>query len=163
MSGTVRLVLAIHNHQPIGNFDGVFEAAYNDSYTPFLDVLENFPEIPISLHNSGSLLEWIVSHHPEYIDRVRQKVQEGQIESLKAWAKTDFVGAKGFLEGLKPVHVPITAQLNQGVAASGSNAPLANLSYKELMKSDEGSKYLENLRATDEAAFVALKKASFPG
>ena len=28
MTGCVRLALAIHIHQPIGNFEGVFESAY---------------------------------------------------------------------------------------------------------------------------------------
>ncbi len=82
MSGTVRLVLTIHNHQPVGNFDGVFEDAYNDSYTPFLDVLDQFPGIPISLHVSGSLMEWLVKAHPEYIERLRQSIDKGQIEIL---------------------------------------------------------------------------------
>ena len=49
----VRLILALHNHQPVGNFDGVFEEAYRTSYLPFLDVLENYPEIPFALHTSG--------------------------------------------------------------------------------------------------------------
>jgi alpha-amylase len=80
MSCRIRLVLALHDHQPIGNFDGVFEAAYQDSYWPFLDVLEKYPEIPVSLHTSGSLLEWLVEKHPEYIDRVRMLADRGQIE-----------------------------------------------------------------------------------
>lgn len=82
MTCQIRLVLAIHNHQPIGNFEGVCEQAYLDSYAPFLDVLEEYPELPISLHTSGSLLEWLVSAHPEYIDRVRSLVDRGQIEIL---------------------------------------------------------------------------------
>lgn len=82
MSCRIRLVLALHDHQPIGNFDGVFEAAYQDSYAPFLDVLDRYPEIPISLHTSGSLLEWIVDKHPEYIDRVRMLTDRGQIEII---------------------------------------------------------------------------------
>ena len=82
MPHAIRLVLCLHNHQPVGNFDGVFEAAYQDSYKPFLDVLLDYPEIPIVLHNSGSLLEWIVEHHPEYIDRVRALVARGQVEIL---------------------------------------------------------------------------------
>ena len=77
MTCRIRLVLAIHNHQPVGNFEGVFEDAYQDSYQPFLDVLEDYPEIPISLHNSGSLLEWLVDAHPEYIDRLRRFVERG--------------------------------------------------------------------------------------
>jgi len=82
MPRPVRLVLAIHNHQPVGNFDGVFEAAYQDSYAPFLDVLEEYPHIPIALHVSGSLLEWIEKAHPEYLDRIRLLTERGQIEIL---------------------------------------------------------------------------------
>jgi alpha-amylase len=80
MSCRIRLVLALHDHQPIGNFDGVFEAAYQDSYAPFLDVLEKYPELPVALHTSGSLLEWLVDKHPEYIDRVRMLADRGQVE-----------------------------------------------------------------------------------
>jgi hypothetical protein len=79
---TVRLILALHNHQPVGNFDGVFEAAFRDSYAPFLEVLANYPEIPFALHTSGPLLEWLVLHHPEYIARVRGMVEAGRVEIL---------------------------------------------------------------------------------
>lgn len=82
MALNTRLVLAIHNHQPVGNFDHVFEQAYQDSYRLFLDVLEEFPDIPISLHISGSLAEWLDEHHPEYLDRVSRLVSSGQIELL---------------------------------------------------------------------------------
>ena len=82
MPPQLRLVLALHNHQPVGNFDGVFEDAFCDSYLPFLDVLEEYPDVPIALHTSGSLLEWIEERHPEYIDRVRSFVDRGQIEIL---------------------------------------------------------------------------------
>lgn len=78
--GKVRLALAIHNHQPIGNFDGVFEAAYQDSYRPFLELLEKYPRIPFSLHTSGCLLEWLVEHKPEYIERLKAMVAAGQVE-----------------------------------------------------------------------------------
>ncbi len=78
----IRLVLAIHNHQPVGNFDGVFEDAFNDSYWPFLDVLQDYPEIKLALHTSGSLMEWLVDHHPEYVERLKSFVQRGQIEIL---------------------------------------------------------------------------------
>lgn len=82
MPPQLRLVLALHNHQPVGNFEGVFEDAFCDSYLPFLDVLEEFPDVPIALHTSGSLLEWIEERHPEYVDRVRSFVDRGQIEIL---------------------------------------------------------------------------------
>jgi alpha-amylase len=79
---TVRLILALHDHQPVGNFDGVFEAAYRDSYLPFLDVLENYPEIPFALHTSGPLMEWLVERHPDYVARVRAMVEAGRVEIL---------------------------------------------------------------------------------
>ena len=78
MSG-VRLILALHNHQPVGNFDGVFEAAYRDSYLPFLDVLEDYPQIPFALHTSGPLMEWLVEHRPEYVARVRALLPCGDV------------------------------------------------------------------------------------
>ena len=79
---TVRLIFALHNHQPVGNFDGVFESAYRDSYLPFLEVLESYPEIPFVLHTSGPLLEWLAEHRPEYIARVRGLVETGRVEIL---------------------------------------------------------------------------------
>jgi alpha-amylase len=78
----VRLILALHDHQPVGNFDSVFEAAYRDSYLPFLEVLEGYPEIPFVLHTSGPLLEWLVENRPEYIERLRALVQAGRVEVL---------------------------------------------------------------------------------
>lgn len=82
MAGSVRLVLTFHNHQPIGNFDGVIEQSYRDSYLPFLDVLQDYPEIPFALHTSGSLLEWLEKNHPEYIERLRKMVAARQVEII---------------------------------------------------------------------------------
>ena len=82
MAGSIRLILAFHNHQPIGNFDGVFEQSFRDSYKPFLDVLQDFPEIPFALHTSGSLLEWLELHHPEYVERLRGMVASRQVEII---------------------------------------------------------------------------------
>ncbi len=82
MAGSVRLVLTFHNHQPVGNFDGVFEQAYRDSYLPFLDVMQDYPEIAFGLHTSGSLLEWLEQSHPEYVDRLRRMVASSQVEII---------------------------------------------------------------------------------
>ncbi len=82
MAGRLRLILALHNHQPVGNFDGVFEQSYQDSYLPFLNVIEEFPDIRFALHISGSLLEWLQEHHPEYVERVAGFVDRGQTEII---------------------------------------------------------------------------------
>jgi alpha-amylase len=78
----VRFVFALHNHQPVGNFGGVFDGAFRDSYWPFLEMLEQYPEIPISLHTSGCLMEWLVERQPEYVDRLRRLVARGQVEIM---------------------------------------------------------------------------------
>ncbi len=78
----LRLCLVLHNHQPIGNFDGVFEQAYQDSYLPFLDVFEQYPDIRLSLHTSGPLMEWLDERHPEYVDRLAQLVNIKRVEII---------------------------------------------------------------------------------
>lgn len=80
MSPNLRLVIVLHNHQPIGNFDGVFEASYQDSYRAFLDVFEDYTNLPIALHTSGSLMEWLAARHPEYLDRLAALVAAGRLE-----------------------------------------------------------------------------------
>jgi len=82
MSPAVRLVFVLHDHQPVGNFDGVIEQAYLDSYLPFLELLERHPGIRLTLHTSGPLAEWFDCNHPEYLDRVAQLVAERQIEIM---------------------------------------------------------------------------------
>ncbi len=80
MTSPLALVLVFHNHQPVGNFDGVFEQAYLDSYRPFLDVFEPYSELSIALHTSGPLMEWLVERHPEYIERLARLVAAGRVE-----------------------------------------------------------------------------------
>ena len=82
MTPHVHLCLVLHNHQPIGNFDGVFEQAYQDSYLPFLDVFEPYEQLQISLHTSGPLMIWLAERHPEYIDRLRLLVEADRVEIL---------------------------------------------------------------------------------
>ena len=82
MSPTLRFCLVLHNHQPIGNFDDVFERAYRDSYLPFLEVFEPYVDLSITLHTSGPLMEWLASHYPEYLERLAALVSQERIEIL---------------------------------------------------------------------------------
>ncbi|MFN4259092.1 MAG: alpha-amylase/4-alpha-glucanotransferase domain-containing protein [Gemmataceae bacterium] len=79
---SIRFIFALHNHQPVGNFEGVFEGAYRDSYAPFLELLDQYPDIPFCLHTSGCLMEWLAERKPDYIDRLRRMVARGQVEIL---------------------------------------------------------------------------------
>jgi 4-alpha-glucanotransferase len=92
----LRFVLALHNHQPIGNFGNVIEAAYHDSYAPFLEVIEQYPDIPFCLHTSGCLMEWLAEHQPSYVTRLREMVGRGQVEILGG----------GFYEPILPMIPP---------------------------------------------------------
>jgi len=78
----IQLCLVLHNHQPVGNFDGVFEEAYQDSYLPFLEIFEPFTDLNISLHTSGPLMQWLQKTHPDYLNRVSQLVEAGRIEII---------------------------------------------------------------------------------
>jgi len=75
-------VIGIHCHQPVGNFGWVIEEAYEKSYLPFIDALEDYPEIKITAHYSGPLLEWIEENHPEYLGKLRKLVTEGRMEIM---------------------------------------------------------------------------------
>jgi 4-alpha-glucanotransferase len=74
------LVLLIHAHQPVGNFGHVLEKAYQDSYLPFVELLEKHPGVHMGLHYSGPLLTWIEEHRPEYFARLKALVSAGQVE-----------------------------------------------------------------------------------
>ena len=80
MRNSVRLCIVLHNHQPIGNFDGVIEQAYQDSYLPFLNVFEPYEHLKVALHTSGPLMLWLAEHHPAYLERVKALVAAGRIE-----------------------------------------------------------------------------------
>ena len=72
----LRLILVLHNHQPVGNFDGVFEAGLPDSYLPFLDVLEDYPELPF------------VAAHLRAADRMACRASVRSISiGLRAWSR----------------------------------------------------------------------------
>ncbi|HBO46318.1 MAG TPA: alpha-amylase [Planctomycetaceae bacterium] len=82
MPNPIRFSLLLHNHQPVGNFEHVFEQTYQESYLPFLDVFERYDAIKIALHTSGSLMEWLDARHPEYVDRLAHLVRQGRVEII---------------------------------------------------------------------------------
>lgn len=78
----VQFIFAIHNHQPVGNFDFVAEEAYQKSYRPFIEVLKRHPKIRMTLHYTGILYRFFEEHHPEFLETIRGLVSEGRIEIL---------------------------------------------------------------------------------
>ncbi len=82
MTKQVTLGLALHNHQPVGNFPWVFEEAYRHAYLPMLECLERHPAIRVSLHYSGPLLDWLVATYPAFLRRLAGLVSRGQVEMM---------------------------------------------------------------------------------
>ena len=78
----ITLLIGIHNHQPVGNFDNVIQDAYDRGYRPFLEILAEHPAIKVSIHVSGPLLRWLEQSAPEYLDRLKELVARGQVEIL---------------------------------------------------------------------------------
>ena len=48
----VNFIFAIHNHQPVGNFDHVAEEAYQKSYLPLMEVLRDHPWFRFCIHHT---------------------------------------------------------------------------------------------------------------
>jgi len=77
-----KLAIGIHNHQPVGNFQAVFEEAHQKAYLPFLTLLREYPAIRLSLHQSGILWRWQRESHPEFFRLVGDLVDRGQVELM---------------------------------------------------------------------------------
>lgn len=82
--GKINFIFGIHNHQPLGNFGWVMESAYERSYRPFMETLEEYPNMKVAVHYSGPLLEWIRDNRPEHLDLLRSLVKKGQLEIVVA-------------------------------------------------------------------------------
>ena len=78
----MRLAIAIHNHQPVGNFDSVFREAVERAYRPFLEALTRHPGVRLSMHWSGPLYEWLEKNEVPLLDRIGALVTRGQVELL---------------------------------------------------------------------------------
>lgn len=78
----IYLAFGVHNHQPVGNFDAVFEKACRECYFPYLRLLKKHAHFRSSLHYSGVLLDWILAHYPQVAEEIQELVDRGQVELL---------------------------------------------------------------------------------
>lgn len=76
----IDLLLGVHAHQPVGNFDEVMIEAHQRCYKPFLETLVRFPTFRFSAHFSGWLLSWLLDRFPEDMALLQQMVARGQVE-----------------------------------------------------------------------------------
>ncbi|MGE5741938.1 MAG: alpha-amylase/4-alpha-glucanotransferase domain-containing protein, partial [Candidatus Aminicenantes bacterium RBG_16_66_30] len=75
-------LFAVHNHQPVGNFPGIFKAAFKDCYRPLLEALAGHPGFRFALHFSGPLWEYMEKKEQSCWDLVKELSERGQVELL---------------------------------------------------------------------------------
>src|SRR2546425_1538327 len=80
----LRFVFGVHFHQPVGNFDHVFQQHLRDVYRPLVEPLAEHRFFPFALHVSGPLLEWLEAHDSAYLDLLGRLAADGRIELLLA-------------------------------------------------------------------------------
>ncbi|HTZ53275.1 MAG TPA: alpha-amylase/4-alpha-glucanotransferase domain-containing protein [Spirochaetia bacterium] len=80
--GRTRLIVGTHNHLPLGRSDDSAERLYQESLKPFLAVLYRYPAFPVTLHYSGTLMEWLEEWHPEFLTLLGEMVARSQVEVL---------------------------------------------------------------------------------
>lgn len=86
-------LMAIHNHQPVGNFESVFQAAFRECYRPLLETFRDHPGFKFSLHFSGPLWEYMQRKERTCWELIGKMTSRGQAELL----------AGGFYEPILPV------------------------------------------------------------
>jgi alpha-amylase/alpha-mannosidase (GH57 family) len=84
MTEPISLLLGVHAHQPVGNFDAVLEEAHARCYRPFLQVLHRHPDFRFAAHFSGWLLDWLLARHPQDMALLEEMAARGQVELFGA-------------------------------------------------------------------------------
>ncbi len=78
----LKLIIGTHNHIALGQAPEAAEAAYQSGLRPFLSTCYAFPEIPVTMHFTGLLLEWLEAEHPELLMLASEMVARRQVEIL---------------------------------------------------------------------------------
>lgn len=76
----ISLLMGVHAHQPVGNFDAVIEEAHTRCYRPFLRTLHRYPEFRFAAHFSGWLLDRLLEKYPQDMALLGEMATRGQVE-----------------------------------------------------------------------------------
>jgi hypothetical protein len=79
---SIYLGLLLHNHQPVGNFPWVFQQVYEAAYLSLIGALERHPRVRLSLHYTGSLLDWMCEAQPAFLQRIAALIRRNQVEMV---------------------------------------------------------------------------------
>jgi len=84
MTSPLRFVFGLHLHQPVGNFDHVMADHVRDVYRPIIERTTAAGFLPLTLHVSGPLLEWLEGHDTAWLDMIGRLAADGRLELLLA-------------------------------------------------------------------------------
>ena len=84
MNPPVRFVFGLHLHQPVGNFDHVMADHVRDVYRPIIERTSAAGFLPLTLHVSGPLLEWLEQHDRAWLDMIGKLAADNRLELLLA-------------------------------------------------------------------------------
>jgi len=80
--GRLSVIIGTHSHLPLGRPEAETEDVYQRALRPFLSTVYAYPEVPVVLHYSGLLLEWLEERHPELVMLIAEMVGRRQAEIL---------------------------------------------------------------------------------
>src|SRR3989454_529812 len=116
----LRFVFGVHFHQPVGNFDHVFEEHLRDVYRPLVERLTAQRFLPFALHVSGPLLEWLEAHDAAYLDLIGRLAADGHVELLLAGFYEPVLASLTHADRLEQIRLVRAAiQRRFGVEATG--------------------------------------------
>lgn len=65
-----------------GHEQSEYEAQYQNIYKPLISSLYTLPELPFTLHMSGSLVDWLEHYHAEFFMILNEMISRKQIDIL---------------------------------------------------------------------------------
>src|SRR5260221_2700653 len=84
MTAPLRFVFGLHLHQPVGNFDHVMADHVRDVYRPIIERTTAAGFLPLTLHVSGPLLEWLEAHDTAWLGMIGRLAADSPPELLPA-------------------------------------------------------------------------------
>ena len=78
----IYFAIALHFHQPTGNFAHILERAYQSCYKPFFELLSLYPQIKLTVHISGCLFDYLDQSHAQLIKLLQRLVARRQVELI---------------------------------------------------------------------------------